>query len=88
MMQKRITSRMSKQDPSKHERYKTSYKANDYYWGVGIELETYLQFDTPNSMNAWAIHTNHKRERYSVDYFTGLQPEYKDHLKKLSFLMV
>ena len=83
MMQKRITSRMSKQDTSKHERYKSSYKANDYYWGVGIELETYLQFDTPNPMNAWAIHTNHKRERYSVDYFTGLQPEYKDHLKKL-----
>jgi len=55
MMQKRITSRMSKEDPFKHERYNRSYKANDYYWGVGIELETYLQFDTPNPMNAWAF---------------------------------
>jgi len=74
---------MSKVDPTKHERYKNYYKANDYYWGIGIENETYFQFENGSTMKARDIHENHKAERYSVDYFNGLDPKYKELLKEL-----
>ena len=67
-------------DPEKHARYLESYKPNDYFWGLGIENETYLQFSS-NAMNV--IHATHKRERYSVNYFEKLNPDYKEHIKQL-----
>lgn len=70
-------------DPAKHARYNDYYKSNDLFWGLGIENETYLQFSKPNSLTAKAIYENHKPERYSVNYFLGLNPEYKEHLKQL-----
>ena len=27
----------------KHQKYKTAYKPNDFYWGLGVEHETYLE---------------------------------------------
>jgi len=70
-------------DPTKHLRYQDQYKSNDYFWGLGIENETYFQFAKPKAMNAKAIYTNHKPERYSVNYYKGLNPEYKTLLKTL-----
>jgi hypothetical protein len=74
---------MDKNSTTKHERYSSYYKPNDYYWGIGIELETYLQFDMPNPLRERAIYESHKPERYSVDYFSYLHSEYKDLLKQL-----
>ena len=31
----------------KHLRYKSMYKENELFWGIGIEEETYLQFTEP-----------------------------------------
>lgn len=70
-------------DPYKHIRYKEQYKSNDFFWGIGIENETYLQFTNSNKMLTKDIHQNHKPERYSVNYFAGLNPEYKSLLKLL-----
>ena len=70
-------------DPDKHTRYLSSYKPNDYFWGIGIENETYLQFTKQFSHPTLGIHQNHKQERYSVNYYATLNPEYKDHLKQL-----
>jgi len=70
-------------DPEKHTRYQNQYKPNDFFWGIGIENETYLQFTQPKIHNAKVIYNNHKPERYSVNYFNGLNPEYKDLLQNL-----
>lgn len=67
----------------KHSRYQNQYKSNDYFWGIGIENETYLQFSISNIMSAKDIYEKHTQERYSVNYFSGLNPEYKNLLKKL-----
>ena len=67
-------------DPEKHTRYLSSYKPNDYFWGIGIENETYLQFSKTFSHPTSGIHTNHLPERYSVNYYVAL--DYLQHLKK------
>lgn len=70
-------------DPAKHLRYLDQYKSNDYFWGLGIENETYFQFTNSSAFTVKAIYENHKPERYSVNYFSGLNPEYKTLLKQL-----
>jgi len=70
-------------DPEKHTRYLSSYQPNDYFWGLGIENETYLQFSKTFSHPTSGIHVNHRPERYSVNYYVGLEPDYKLHLKEL-----
>ena len=62
----------------KHMRYKTMYKPNELYWGLGIEEETYLQFTKPIYVAASIIRTAHAAERYSVKYYTTYKPTYKD----------
>jgi hypothetical protein len=56
----------------KHERYVHSYQPNDYYWGLGIENETYLELDSIQKPISFLL--NQKRERYSVDYWTLYKP--------------
>jgi len=70
-------------DPEKHLRYNTQYLPNDYFWGIGIENETYFQLEKPAITCPDFIYENHRPERYSVNYFVSLNPEYKDHLKLL-----
>ena len=62
----------------KHMRYKSMYKPNELYWGLGIEEETYLQFTKPIYVAAPIIRTCHGAERYSVKYYTTYKPNYKD----------
>jgi hypothetical protein len=70
-------------DPEKHTRYLTKYKPNDLFWGIGIENETYLQFSKPFLHPTTGIHLNHRPERYSVNYYVGLDETYKHHIKEL-----
>jgi hypothetical protein len=53
----------------KHKRYQTKYGENELFWGLGIEEETYFQFDKPIYVAAPIIRTAHTAERYSVDYY-------------------
>lgn len=53
----------------KHIRYGDAYKANEDYWGIGIENESYLQLGSSKRVPASFLLTNRKRERYSVDYW-------------------
>jgi len=69
-------------DPEKHKRYYAYYRPNDYYWGIGIENESYFQFSTPQTLTNTAIYNNHKAERYSVNYFLTMHQDYKDLLKQ------
>lgn len=54
---------------SKHKIYKNKYQKNDLYWGIGIENESYLQFDKLKKVNKEFMLKNGKRERYCIDYY-------------------
>jgi len=51
------------------------FKKNDIYWGLGIENELYLEFDKPIIINKSFFLKNHKRERYSVNYYDSYKQE-------------
>lgn len=67
----------------KHLRYKSMYKPNETFWGIGIEEETYLQFAKPLYVAAPVMRNNHAAERYSVRYYTTYKPQYKQAFEKL-----
>ena len=53
-----------------YENFDSNYDDNKYeYWGLGIENESYLMFDKFDNMSKDFILNNHKRDRYSVDYY-------------------
>jgi len=54
---------------TKHEKYREKYGQNEVFWGLGIEEETYLEFVKPTNVATSVMRGNHKRERYSVDYY-------------------
>ena len=60
---------------NKHEKYKNQYLKNNCYWGLGIENEVYLEFKNKRIINKDDFISNHKRERYSVDYFSNYKKE-------------
>lgn len=51
----------------KHERYAAAYRRFGYYWGLGLEHETYLA--TSQSREITVFQGQMNRERYSVDYY-------------------
>jgi hypothetical protein len=59
----------------KHKRYKKAYGKNELYWGLGIECESYFEMEIPKQVTADFLATHHKRERYSVDYFTSYKED-------------
>jgi hypothetical protein len=65
----------------KHKRYKKAYGKNELYWGLGIECESYFEMELPKQVTADFLATHHKRERYSVDYYTS----YKEELLQTAF---
>lgn len=62
--------------PDKHTKYLASYKPNDFFWGIGIENETYLELPNQPGVTGKFLKNNQKRERYSVDYYAGYLPTY------------
>ena len=60
----------------KHKKYFSSYKPNELFWGIGIENETYLEIPNEEKVDGSFLLNNHKRERYSVDYYTGYVDSY------------
>ena len=53
----------------KHIKYKSSYKPNDIYWGLGIEHETYLETSKLKQVTLKDLKEHRARERYCVDYY-------------------
>lgn len=54
----------------KHQKYKSAYKPNDLYWGIGIEHETYIETSKLKQVSAKDIKENRKPERYCVNYYS------------------
>ena len=67
----------------KHKKYETQYKLDDeksnIFWGVGIENEVYLEFDKKIITSRPFFISNHKRERYSIDYYSNYKKEYQNN---------
>ena len=60
---------------SKHARYKAAYNpAGGLFWGLGIEVETYLHFTRPIHVATPVIRKDHSPERYSVAYSATYKP--------------
>jgi len=58
----------------KHKRYGDVYVKNDFFWGIGIECESYFEMTKPVSVTDKFIRENHRPERYSVDYYKSYKP--------------
>jgi hypothetical protein len=69
---------IGKNNSDKHTKYKAAYGTNELYWGIGIENELYLEFDKKIQVNKKIFLNNHKRERYSVDYYKNYVEEHVD----------
>lgn len=54
----------------KHKKYKSAYKANDFYWGLGVEHETYLESSKLKQVSRGELKEMRGRERYSVNYYS------------------
>ena len=67
----------------KHIKYIDMYKSNRLYWGLGIENELYLEFENKIKVSKKKFLENHRRERYSVDYYTA----YKSPNKAFNFIL-
>ena len=55
----------------KHIKYIDMYKSDRLYWGLGIENELYIEFENKIKVSKKKFLENHRRERYSVDYYTS-----------------
>ena len=57
----------------KHKKYEKIYKniESETFWGLGIENELYLEFENKIEITENFFLNNHKRERYSVNYYTN-----------------
>ena len=65
----------------KHEKYLEMYKSNELFWGLGIENEFYLECEKKSNVSKEFFLNNHKRERYSVNYYSN----YDENLKNEAF---
>ena len=69
----------SKQSYEKHTKYLNFYEtlkmADDEYWGIGIENETYLMFENMTTVPRKFIEKNQKYERYSVNYWSNYKAQ-------------
>jgi len=85
----------------KHKKYEKIYKniESEIYWGLGIENELYLEFENKIEITENFFLNNHKRERYSVNYYSNYKNEIinilfeeylkinKDIIKKIPLLI-
>ena len=62
----------------KHEKYLNLYKSNELFWGLGIENEFYLECEKRPVISKDFFLNNHKRERYSVNYYSNYDPNLKN----------
>jgi len=69
-------------DLPKHSHYKSAYRKFDYYWGLGIEHETYLK--SKQTVDFQTFIDKMKHERYSVNYLSVYDSEvFQETLHKL-----
>jgi len=73
-----ITELIGNNQTDKHQFYKDKYPFDTIFWGLGIENELYLEFEKYKLIDKKILILNHKRERYSVDYYSSYSTELLD----------
>jgi hypothetical protein len=58
----------------KHARYEDAYRRFGWFWGLGVEHETYIATSQTRTVRTFDTNTM-KPERYSVSYYKNYQPE-------------
>jgi uncharacterized protein YeeX (DUF496 family) len=53
----------------KHKKYKGSYRANELYWGLGVEHEIYIETNKVKKITLKGLKENTIAERYCIDYY-------------------
>ena len=59
------------QNLPKHLKYRKNHHANDFFWGLGFEHETYLQATKTLYVSHVDVWNNRRPERYSVSYYNS-----------------
>ncbi|SHG14257.1 hypothetical protein SAMN05444396_10544 [Flavobacterium segetis] len=68
----------------KHKQYINQYKSNDFYWGVGIENECYLEFEKTRVVDKQFLLTKGLHEKYSVNHFKNYKENvFENSLQKI-----
>lgn len=62
------------QNLPKHARYRTMYRRFGFFWGLGVEHETYVQSSQTRTVRAFDTAAM-RAERYSVAYYSAYKPE-------------
>ena len=55
----------------KHKKYRSTYQPFDYFWGLGVEHETYMQTSVYKQFESFE--NRMKPERYSVSYYKAYE---------------
>jgi hypothetical protein len=58
----------------KHSRYQSAYQRFGFYWGLGVEHETYIMTSQIHDISGFTT-ANMKPERYSVSYYKNYRKE-------------
>ena len=53
----------------KHLCYASAYKAGDFFWGLGVECEAYIETAAGKRCQASSFYKDQRPERYSVPYY-------------------
>lgn len=69
-----VQSEGGRRELPKHARYRPTYKPFDYFWGLGLEHETYL-LTSQVQTGITSFDGRMKPERYSVNYYAVYDPD-------------
>jgi hypothetical protein len=69
----------------KHKKYEAHYKPNEIFFGFGIESEYYLEFENEIEFVRHKFLQNHKKERYSVDYYSNYKRPPAPFFEKIKY---
>ena len=75
---------MNKSDINKHKKYLKMYKKGDFFWGIGIENETYLEIPNQEMVKGTQFF-KYKQERYSVNYYDTYMNKFFNRIMEESF---
>ena len=69
----------------KHKKYESHYKPDEIFFGFGIESEYYLEFENEIEFDRVKFIQNHKKERYSVDYYSNYKLPLDPFFEKVKY---
>ena len=69
----------------KHKKYESYYNPDEIFFGFGIESEYYLEFENEIEFDRLKFIQNHKKERYSVDYYSNYKLDIAPFFEKIKY---